>query len=150
MNIPYSIINILHENFSFVIQYLHFIFHYVIILFVCLSLYLSFFPKKSSILSVIICNPQFHDTYVRLKSSVLPENVSTSLFKYILITLFSFWFPDQSIEESGILIIASCHFDAFIFDRLSSFGFDDKRLLSCFFYGVLSLLVLVISPYYPL
>ena len=72
------------EIFSVVRKCVHFIFNYVIILFVCLSLYL-FFPKISSILSIIICNPQFYHTYVRLKSAVLPENISTSFFNYILI-----------------------------------------------------------------
>ena len=48
---------------------------------------LSFVLKKSSILSVITYNLQFYNTYNRLKSSVLPENVSTYLFIYILITI---------------------------------------------------------------
>ena len=45
----------------------------------------EFFPKISSIFSIIICNPQFYHTYVRLKSAVLPENISTSFFIYIQI-----------------------------------------------------------------
>ena len=81
----FFISNIWYEIFSFVIKCLYFIFKYVIIIFVYLSLYLSFFQKKSSIYSVIICNAQFYDTYVRRKSSVLPENISTSLCNYIQI-----------------------------------------------------------------
>ena len=36
------------------------------------------FLRKSSILSVFLCNPQFYHTYVRLKTVVVPENISTS------------------------------------------------------------------------
>ena len=54
--------------------------------FICMPITVSdFFQKKSSILSIIICNPQFYHTYVRWKSSVLPENIYTSFFNYILI-----------------------------------------------------------------
>ena len=56
---------------------------------ICMSLILFyFFQKKSSNLSVIICNPQFYDTYARIKSSILLENISTSLFNYILIIIW--------------------------------------------------------------
>ena len=37
-----------------------------------------------------------------------------------------------------------------MFVWLSSFGFVERRLFSCFFYGVVSVLVLVFSLYYPL
>ena len=74
MNFPYFISNMLYENFCFVRKYIHFIFIYVVILFVCLSFYLSFF-QKYLVLSVIICNPQLYHTYVRFKSSLLQENL---------------------------------------------------------------------------
>ena len=61
------------------------LFNYILIVFVCWSLYLSFFPNKSSILSIILCNPQFYHTYVRGKSSVLYEIVSSSFFNNTLV-----------------------------------------------------------------
>ena len=61
-----------------------FIFKYVIVLYVCLSLYLSFFQKNLQFypLSHVILNFMIH---VRLKYSVRPEHIFTSLFNYILI-----------------------------------------------------------------
>ena len=38
------------------------LFNYILIVFVCCSLYLSFFPSKSSILSIILYNPSFYHT----------------------------------------------------------------------------------------
>ena len=63
---------------------------YILILFVCLSLYLRFYQKMSSILSIILCNPQFYHTYVRWKSTVLSENVSSSFFDCILFVFLCF------------------------------------------------------------
>ena len=56
------------------------LFNCLLIVFVCRSLYLSVFTNKSSILSIISCNPQFSHTYVRWRSSVLYINVSSSFF----------------------------------------------------------------------
>ena len=75
------------------------LFNYILIVFVCRSLYLGFFPNKCSVLSIIFCNPQFYHTYVRWKSSVLYENVSSPFFNNILgvfvcLSLYlSFCFP---------------------------------------------------------
>ncbi len=46
-------------------------FNFILIVFVCLSLTLSFFLNKYSILLIILCNPQSYHTYIRWKSSVL-------------------------------------------------------------------------------
>ena len=53
--------------------------------YICLPIIVpEFFSIKSSIVSVILCNPQFYHTYVRWNSSVLSDNISTLLFNYIL------------------------------------------------------------------
>ena len=66
-------------------------------------------PKKSSILSGILCNPQFYHTYIRWKSSVLSENVSTSFFNYILI-VFVCWSSYLIFSnKSSILSIILCN-----------------------------------------
>ena len=67
------------------------VFKCILIVFVCLSLYPSFFLNKSSFFSINLCYPQFYLTYVRGISSVLWENVSTSFFNYILIIFV--WAP---------------------------------------------------------
>ena len=64
-------------------------FNYILIIFGSQSLYLNF-KKKSLIVSVTLCNPQFYHAYFRWKSSVVSENISTSLFIYILI-VFVCW-----------------------------------------------------------
>ena len=75
-NFP-NIINFVMHKLAANIQNLQNIFHVPFqlysIVFVCLSQYLWFFLNKSSILSVILCNPPFYHTYVRGKSSVLSE-----------------------------------------------------------------------------
>ena len=84
MNFPYIVRNMLYEIFRFIRKCLHFLSNYVIILFVCLSLYLSFFPN----------NLQFYQiSYVILNFiiDILTENLqfyhkmSTSFFNWILI-----------------------------------------------------------------
>ena len=63
------------------------LFNYMQLVFVCTSFYLSIFPSKSSILSIILCSPQIYHTYITWKSSLLYKNISISFFNYILIVL---------------------------------------------------------------
>ena len=82
MNFPDLIQNMLYEIFSLIRKFLHFLFplHDNCI---CMSIIVSeIFPRKSSILLVIICNAKFYHAHVRWKSSVLSENVSTSFQLY--------------------------------------------------------------------
>ena len=72
MNFHYFIRNRLYKIFSFIRKCLHFLFNYLTILFVCLSLYVRFFQKKSSLLSDILCNPEFyHADFTWIFSSVI-------------------------------------------------------------------------------
>ena len=93
------------------------LFNYILIVFVCRSLYLSIFPNKSSILSIILCNPQFYHTYVRWKSSVLYKNVSSSFFNntlvvFVCLSLYlSFCFPKylQFYKLSHVILNFNIH-----------------------------------------
>ena len=62
MNFPYFISNMLYGVFHFVRKCLHFIVKYVIVLFVCLSLYLRCFSKNLQFyqLSYVILNFMIH------------------------------------------------------------------------------------------
>ena len=104
MNFPYIVRNMLYEIFRFIRKCLHFLSNYVIILFVCLSLYLSFFPN----------NLQFYQiSYVILNFiiDILTENLqfyhklSTSFLNWILI--ISAWLSFIWIfsKKSSILYI---------------------------------------------
>ena len=64
MNLPDLIKNMLYEIFSLIRKFLHFLFplHDNCI---CMSIIVSeIFPRKSSILLVILCNPKFYHIYV--------------------------------------------------------------------------------------
>ena len=79
----------LHEFFSFIKKCLHFLFKFCDNCF-CMPIYLAeIFPRKSSVLSVFLCNSQFY-TSVRWKSSVLSENVSSYFFNCILIVFYAY------------------------------------------------------------
>ena len=62
MNFPYFIRNMWNNILSFIRKCLHILFIYVIILFVCLSLYLSFFQKNLQFyqISYVILNYIMH------------------------------------------------------------------------------------------
>ena len=97
--------------FSFIWKCFHFL-PQLYSQYTCMPIIVSeFFPKKSSILSVILCNPQFYDTYVRLKSSVLPENISTSLFNYLIILFvcLSLYLSFFLKKKSKILSVILCN-----------------------------------------
>ena len=93
------------------------LFNYILIVFLCRSLYLSIFPNKSSILSIILCNPQFYHTYVRWKSSVLYKIVSSSFFNntlvvFVCLSLYlSFCFPKylQFYKLSYVILNFNIH-----------------------------------------
>ena len=55
-----------------------FFFTYTLIVFVCLSQYLRFLLKKSSVFKIFLFYQPFY-LYVRCKSSELIENISTSI-----------------------------------------------------------------------
>ena len=76
MNFPYFVWNMLYE-ISFIRKCLHFVFHLCDNC-ICMPIIASeIFPRKSSILSVILCNPQVYHTYVWWKPSVLSDNMSS-------------------------------------------------------------------------
>ena len=64
----------------------------------------QFFPNKSSILSIILCNLQFYDECVRRKFSVLLDNISSSFCKYILIVFVSLQFYVSFFSKNSILL----------------------------------------------
>ena len=73
--------------FSFIQKCLYILFH-VYSSFICMPIIVcEIFLRKSSISSVILCNPQFYHTYIKWISAVLYKNVSSSLFNN---TLFVF------------------------------------------------------------
>ena len=75
----------LYKIFSFIRKFLLFLFQWC---HSCISMPIivsRLFPRIFSILSAILYNPQFYHTYVRWKSSILSENVSSSFFNRILI-----------------------------------------------------------------
>ena len=81
MNFPDLIKNMLHKIVSLIRKFLHFLFQLCDTC-ICMPITLSeIFPRKASIFSAILCNPQFYHTYVRRKSSIPSENVWTT-FQY--------------------------------------------------------------------
>ena len=77
---------------------------------ICMPIIVSeCFPNKSSILSVIICKPQFFYIYFRLKSSVLSENISTSIFNHILIIFVCLSLYLSFFKKSSILLVMLCN-----------------------------------------
>ena len=80
------------------------LFNYIQLVFVCTSFYLSIFPSKSSILSIILCSPQIYHTYITWKSSLLYKNISISFFNYILIVFICLSMSENEVETFSIKI----------------------------------------------
>ena len=85
-------------------------FRCILIAYLWLSLYLSVFSKKCKFISVILCNPHFYHAYFTWKSSVLSENISTSLFNCLLIVFVCrSLYLSVFTNKSSILSIISCN-----------------------------------------
>ena len=132
MNFPDLIENMLYENFSFIRKFIHFLFllhDNCIFMPITLS---EIFPWKSSILSVILCNPQFYHTCVRWKSSVLSENVSTSFQLYSNCICIPIIVSEIFLRKSSILLVILCNpqfFHTFVenlqfYDKMSNLTFS--------------------------
>ena len=105
MNFPYLIWNMLYKIFSFLRQCLHIRFQLCDNC-ICIPIIASeIFQRKSSILLVILSNPQFYHTYVRWKFSVLSQNMSSSFFNCICMPIFVSEFSFSKIFKFKIYVI---------------------------------------------